>query len=376
MSASYSEIKDKLIEDFISNLIKSGRRDDLIFESTANPPVQIEQWFIRKSSMPGYVTLGVQNNGKAGWIRRTDIQLDEILNGNFKCLEEFNLRLELSQLLLPEKVQELLRSYASEKSFVTSASYSVINNPYTAKRIFELIGLGHINCLIFESSVDFSIGGEQWFIRKSSKPDHVTLKVQIKGEHRWIRITLDELYQVLNGNSSWLGVDGGTLKLSHLVLPERAQQLICSSDELKSVAATHPRDKTYTLTPEELSKIIDSQYLSFLLFEYAARPVIAPAQWFLRKSTEPNNVTLVWQTLEESKTLELTTTQVDELLSGALVSEVGCLLKLSNIVVPESAAQCLRQLQKPSPRFFTFLKPGETVASIDSIHPVLRDFVR
>ncbi|MGQ3891189.1 hypothetical protein [Legionella sp. CNM-4043-24] len=371
MSAFHSEIKEKLIEDQISDLIKSGRRDDLIFESTANPPVHIEQWFIRKSSMSGYVTLGVHVDGKASWIRRTDSQLDEILNGNFKCLEEFNLKPELSQLVLPEKAQEFLRS----KSSVTSASHSENNTPYTAKRIFELIGLGHINCFIFESTADFSIGGDYWFIRKSSEPNQVTLGVLINGERRWIRITLDELYEVLGGNSSWLGVDGGTLKLSHLVLPERAQQLICSSDELKSVAATHPRDKTYTLTPEELSKIIDSQYLNFLLFEYAARPVIAPTQWFLRKSTEPNNLTLVWQTLEESKTLELTTTQVDELLSGALVSEVGFPLKLSNIVVPEGAAQCLPRLQKRFPRFFTILEPGETVATIDSIHPVLRNFL-
>ena len=56
MSASHSELKDKLTEDQILAIIRSGCRDYLIFEITSNPPVDADQWFIRKSSAHGHVT--------------------------------------------------------------------------------------------------------------------------------------------------------------------------------------------------------------------------------------------------------------------------------------------------------------------------------
>ena len=167
----------------------------------------------------------------------------------------------------------------------------------------------------------------------------------------------------------WLEADGGILEITKLLLPEKAKNFMFFTDKTKPVTAKHPRDKTYTIDKEGIDKVIKMDCTSFLIFACDANPMINSDQWFLRKSKHQERITLGLQTQGEIKTIELSTAQLDELLSGALLPEVGCQLELSKMAVPQEALDCLFQLQRPFPRIFKF------VDADDNIHPALHSLL-
>ncbi|RUR19314.1 hypothetical protein ELY21_05400 [Legionella sp. km535] len=249
-----------------------------------------------------------------------------------------------------------------------SASQSDLKDKLIEDRILELVRKGLRDSFIFDITANPPVTSDQWFIRKSSMPYHVTLGIQQDGKPLWVRVTEQELNNLLDGSSKWLKNNQGILELSKLIFPPEANNLMFPENKTKPASA-EPYDESFTVDEKDLLKVIREEYTSFLIFECDANPIINSEQWFLRKSKNLEHITLGLQTNGEINMIELTTSQLDELLAGTTLPEVGYKLELSKMVVPKEAKDCIYQLQRSCPRFFAF------VGANDNKHPAFQSFV-
>lgn len=106
MSASSSELKIKLSEDDIQKIIKEKALSFLVFELSSRPTTTPEEWFMRRSSNPARITLGLLLNNQPMCIRLTTSQLDQVLAG--EVLPGIGRQLKLADLIVPKKAMDCI----------------------------------------------------------------------------------------------------------------------------------------------------------------------------------------------------------------------------------------------------------------------------